>query len=268
MAGNYGFHGLNTDVLSILAFDDNAWRYAPRRLLLRGGHQAAPPRLYYKRTWHRETASATNMAKELSFESKFFVYLNLAHPAGSVRSHILQVLALNRKRLVFFLGVRLRFQKYDDPNNYVHIWISSRTVYPYDGRISLPAEQLQYCDDLLDGFWGCAVNQANSFKGRGSGWIFRSISQFDVRYAEAQNTGAVRYGGYRAAPRGIYASKHGAQWPQNKAQMEFREGSDRRSRPAFPERGSLFMRSEKHLATNGGELERNYTFQDEKVRTR
>jgi hypothetical protein len=99
MAGNYDFHGLNTDVLSILAFDDNAWRYAPRRLL--GGQ--APPRLYYKRMWHRETGSAANMAKELSFESEFFAYLNLAHPAGSVRSHILQVLALSRRRLVFFL---------------------------------------------------------------------------------------------------------------------------------------------------------------------
>jgi hypothetical protein len=55
----------------------------------------------------------------------------------------------------------------------------------------------------LDGFWGCAVNQANSFEGRGSGWIFRSISQFDVPYAEARNTGAVRYG---AAPRDIYGS--------------------------------------------------------------
>jgi hypothetical protein len=188
MAGNYDFHGLNTDVSRILAFDDNAWRYAARGLL------GQAPRLYYKRMWHRETGSAANMAKELSFESEFFVYLNLAHPAGSVRSHILQVLASNRKRLVFFLGERLRFQKYDDPDDYVHIWISSRTAYPYDGKISLPAEQLRYCDNLLDGFWGCAVNQANSFEGRGSGWIFRSISQFDVRYAEAQNMGAVRYG--------------------------------------------------------------------------
>jgi hypothetical protein len=194
MAGNHGgggFHGLNADVLTILAFDDNAWHYAGARR-----------RLFYKRTWHRETASAMNMARELSFESEFFIYLNLAHTAGSVRSHILQALAVNRRRLVFILGVRLRFQKYDDPDDYVHIWISSRTAFPYDGRISLPAEQLRYCDDLLDGFWGCAVNQANSFEGRGSGWIFGSISQFDMRYAEARNTGAVRYGGYRTAPIG------------------------------------------------------------------
>jgi hypothetical protein len=83
------------------------------------------------------------VARELSFESEFFVYLNLAHPAGSVRSHILRALAENRSRLVFFLGLRLRFQKYDDPEDYVHIWISSRTTFPYDGRISLPDEQLR-----------------------------------------------------------------------------------------------------------------------------
>jgi hypothetical protein len=186
MAGNRhhdGFRGLDASALNILSFDDSAWRFGAIRR-----------RFFHKRTWHRDAGTQQNVARELDFESEFFVYLNLASPAGSVRSYILRVLAENRNRLVFFLGLRLRFQKYDNAEDYVHIWISSRTMFPYDGRISLPDEQLRYCDDLLNEFWGCAVSQANSFEGRGSGWTFRSIAQFDVRYTEARNTGAIRYG--------------------------------------------------------------------------
>ena len=138
------FENLTSETIVIRSFDEQVGLFSQRI-------QNVNLRLYHKRIWFRHPP---NQNITLSFEAEMFIYLNLAHPGPPVRNYLQTTVTDIRGRLIFFLNVRIRFEKYDDSGTETFIWISHKNSYPFDSRLNLADEQLTFVDDLLNSFWG------------------------------------------------------------------------------------------------------------------
>jgi hypothetical protein len=138
------FENLTSQTIVIRSLDEQVGLFSQRI-------QNVNQRLYHKRIWCRDPP---NQNITLPFEAELFIYINLAHPGPPIRKYLQTTIANIRGRLIFFLSVRIRFEKYDDSQTETFIWISHKNSYPFDCRLILPDEQLTFVDDLLDSFWG------------------------------------------------------------------------------------------------------------------